>query len=97
MFDKTAAGHPHGRPAQHLLTETDAAEVLSVSPRTLWGLAAAGEIPFVRIGRLKRYARPDLDDFIARHRTQKKRREGEANTPDASKHDQGTNHGQESV
>jgi excisionase family DNA binding protein len=38
-----------------LLTAPEAAEALSVCPRTLWELTHSGEIPVVRIGRLVRY------------------------------------------
>ena len=52
-----------------LLDERAAAKVLAVSPRVLWGLADAGEIPYIRIGpRLKRYHRDDLQEFIDRNR-----------------------------
>ncbi len=52
-------------PAKLLLTEREAAKLLSVSPRTLWGLRAAGKIPYVRIAATGiRYARTDLVKFI---------------------------------
>jgi predicted DNA-binding transcriptional regulator AlpA len=52
-----------------LLDERAAAKVLGISPRVLWGLADAGEIPFIRIGpRLKRYAPSDLREFVERNR-----------------------------
>lgn len=53
-----------------LLDERAAAKFLSISPRALWGLADAGEIPFIRIGpRLKRYDPRDLQKFVERNRT----------------------------
>ena len=52
-----------------LLDERAAAKVLGISPRVLWGLADAGEIPFIRIGpRLKRYDPQDLQEFVERNR-----------------------------
>lgn len=47
-----------------LLTPKQAAEALAISPRKLWGMTASGEIPHVRLGRCKRYAIADLEDFI---------------------------------
>ena len=49
-----------------LLTEEQAAELLSLSPRKVWELAAAGAIPFVKIGSLKRYRRADLEEWVGR-------------------------------
>lgn len=52
-----------------LLNERQAASFLGVSPRTLWGLAARGEIPFIRISRTaKRYAMDDLRAYCERNR-----------------------------
>lgn len=45
-----------------LLTASDAAGRLSISPRTLWTLTDRGEMPVVRIGRAVRY---DVRDLIA--------------------------------
>jgi excisionase family DNA binding protein len=48
-----------------LLTEKEAARLLSVSTRTLWSLRAAGKIPYVRIAATGiRYSRDDLIRFI---------------------------------
>lgn len=56
-------------PAESLLNERQAARVLGVSPRTLWGLAARGEVPFVRVGRTaKRYDPNDLRAYCERNR-----------------------------
>lgn len=49
-----------------LLSERDAAELLGISPRKLFDLAAdpaSGIVP-VRIGRLKRYSRSALTEWI---------------------------------
>jgi excisionase family DNA binding protein len=56
-------------PLTALLDERAAAKFLGISPRRLWSLADAGEIPFIRIGpRLKRYTNQDLQDFVERNR-----------------------------
>lgn len=49
-----------------LLTEAQAAEVLSLSPRKVWELAACGAIPCVKIGAVKRYRRIDLEAWVLR-------------------------------
>jgi len=52
-----------------LLTVAQAAELLSVSERTLWSITAPrGTVPAVRIGRLVRY---ELDDLLLYIRRQK--------------------------
>ena len=43
-----------------LLKPEETAELLSISPRTLWTLTKKGEIPCVRVGRAVRYDPPDL-------------------------------------
>lgn len=63
----TAEGPDHspGRPDRLLLTRRDAARMLSVSERTLWGM----DIPTIRIGKSGvRYARTDLEAWIDRQR-----------------------------
>ncbi|MHC2068342.1 helix-turn-helix domain-containing protein [Bremerella sp. T1] len=47
-----------------LISATKAAELLSVSPRTLWALTNEGEIPFVRIRRRVMYSRTALRKWI---------------------------------
>jgi excisionase family DNA binding protein len=56
-------------PAPMLLTVRQAAEALQISERKLWGMAAAGEIPRVRIGRSVRYDPTDLRAWIERQKT----------------------------
>ena len=56
----------------NLFDETAAAEYLGgnapVSTRTLQRWRAEGSGPiFVKIGRLVRYRKPDLDNFLAKH------------------------------
>ena len=47
-----------------LLNESQAAKLLSLSPRKVWELAACGAIKFVKIGALKRYRRIDLEKWV---------------------------------
>ncbi|HVN76945.1 MAG TPA: helix-turn-helix domain-containing protein [Thermoanaerobaculaceae bacterium] len=49
-----------------LLTETEAAEELSISPTTLstWRSTNRYPLPFVRVGRRVRYRREDLAAFL---------------------------------
>lgn len=55
----TSGSDEHAQPTPILLTEQEAAALLNISPRTLWNLAKTGEMPFVKIGTLKRYRRAD--------------------------------------
>lgn len=47
-----------------LLTPREAAALLNVSERTLWGLGNRGEIPVVRLGRATRYDPEDVRALI---------------------------------
>lgn len=47
-----------------LLTPQEAADALTISPRTLWAMTKEGRIPAIRIGRLVRYDRADLVRWI---------------------------------
>lgn len=72
MSTRTAA-RPH---TSLLLKPVDAAKVLAISPRTLWGLTDRGEIPRIKSGGLVRYDPRDLMAWIARKKgTSAKRRE----------------------
>ena len=52
-------------PAKLLVSARDAADLLSISERTLWGLTAPrGPIPVVRCGRAVRYSVGDLHVWI---------------------------------
>jgi excisionase family DNA binding protein len=51
-----------------LLTATEAAEALAISPRTLWSLTDSGDLPCVRIGRAVRYDPADLRAWIDRRK-----------------------------
>jgi excisionase family DNA binding protein len=51
-----------------LLTRNEAAEYLGITPRTLavWACVKRYNLPYVKIGRLVKYRRSDLDKFIER-------------------------------
>jgi excisionase family DNA binding protein len=52
--------------SDELLTPDDVAEMLDVSPQTLasWRTTGRYDLPFLRIGRLVRYRRSDIEDFL---------------------------------
>ncbi len=52
-------------PLRLLLTAEQTARALAISPRKLWELTRAGQVPCVRIGRSVRYDRADLEAWIA--------------------------------
>lgn len=54
---------------QLLLTETEAAQRLSLSPRTLRKARSEGKLRYVLIGRAVRYTEDDLSTFIDSFRT----------------------------
>lgn len=51
-----------------LLTREQAAEYLGITPRTLavWACVKRYNLPYVKVGRLVKYRRTDLDEFINR-------------------------------
>ncbi|HUE72670.1 MAG TPA: helix-turn-helix domain-containing protein [Pirellulaceae bacterium] len=69
---------PAGEPEALLIDERSAAALLGVSPRTIWTLADAGEIPFVRIGRRKLYSRETLLAWIRARELSAKSQQREA-------------------
>jgi excisionase family DNA binding protein len=50
--------------ARLLLTPSEAAAALRISPRLLWSKTKAGEIPCIRIGKAVRYAPSALQEWI---------------------------------
>ena len=52
------------QPEPWLMTEEQAAEVLGVRARLLRDLRRRGDIGFLKVGRLVRYRRQDLQRFI---------------------------------
>jgi len=57
-------------PAPLLLSPREAAQMLAVSPRFLWKITFERQpgLPYVRMGRLVRYAVTDLQTWIDRQR-----------------------------
>lgn len=57
-------------PATELKTHREAAEYLGVATQTLYNWRATGRvrIPYVRLGRLVKYIRADLDAYLERQR-----------------------------
>lgn len=54
-------------PSQLLLSNRQAAKILSISPRTLWGLTSPrGPIPCIRIGNRVLYPCDMLRDWVAK-------------------------------
>ena len=53
-----------------LLSSSEAAAVLGCKPDTLpvWRCRNSPSIPYHRIGKLVRYSRKDLDEFLAKNR-----------------------------
>jgi excisionase family DNA binding protein len=52
-----------------LLTRREAATYLGVSEQTLaaWKCTGRRQVPCIKIGRMVRYRKADLDSFIAKH------------------------------
>jgi excisionase family DNA binding protein len=51
-----------------LLTTDEVLDYLRVTPRTIYRLIRAGELPAVRIGRQWRFRRVDLDNWLDRQK-----------------------------
>lgn len=47
-----------------LVDDRTAASLLGVSPRSIWSIAASGELPSLQIGRRKLYSMDSLRKFI---------------------------------
>jgi excisionase family DNA binding protein len=65
MFPTAAATLEVDEP---LVDTTEAARLLGLAPLTLKKLAQQGRIPSVKYGRLRRFERRALREYIARHR-----------------------------
>jgi excisionase family DNA binding protein len=51
-----------------VLTPEEAADYLGVKPRMIWRLMDEGHLPKIKVGKLVRLDKKDLDDYIARRR-----------------------------
>jgi excisionase family DNA binding protein len=58
-----------GQVVRLLLNSKEAAQALSISPRTLWTLTKTGQIAYVQSGRSVRYDVEDLQKWIERNKT----------------------------
>jgi hypothetical protein len=56
-------------PSPLLADERESARLLDISPRKMWQLGATGAIPFIKIGRSKRYDVADLRAYIRAQKT----------------------------
>lgn len=65
LSNKTSES-PHAADFGPIWTSDEAAEYLRIHPRTLTRLAKRGEIPSIQIGRLWRFRRIDLDEWLTR-------------------------------
>lgn len=52
------------QPPKLLVSTREAAAMLGISPRSLWTITQAGDIPSIRIGRSVRYSLDDIKAFI---------------------------------
>ena len=55
VYDRGVPLHNAGQAEALLLRPTQAARLLGISPRKLWGLTKNGKVPHVRIGRATLY------------------------------------------
>ena len=49
---------------QNYLTITDASEYLNIKSKTLYAMAASGSIPHYKVGRLIRFKREEIDEWM---------------------------------
>lgn len=56
---------------EQLLDSTETANFLKINPRTLQSMARSGQVPAVRIGKLWRFLKSDLEDWL-RSKAEKK-------------------------
>ncbi len=63
---------------RQFLSLEEVAKLLNVNYQLVYRLVRAGELPAVRLGRVYRVDRNDLDDFLERSKTKTWRREGES-------------------
>ena len=54
-----------------VLTPPQAADALGISQRKLWGMTVSGEIPFIWVGKVRRYPVSQLRNWIDNQQTGK--------------------------
>lgn len=57
---------PQGENEQAVMTVDQVAAYLQVSTRTVYNLAAAGEMPAAKVGEQWRFYRPEIDRWLIR-------------------------------
>ena len=62
-----------GSSHRRLLTYDEAGEYLAVGRTTMYGLVSRGEVPAVKIGRCTRLRPEDLEDYIKKRLTRRKK------------------------
>jgi excisionase family DNA binding protein len=55
----------HNDNREPLLDSTEAAALLKINPFTLQRMARTGEVPGIKVGKLWRYRKSDLDEWLA--------------------------------
>ena len=61
MHQQQPSDTPRSAP---LYARLEAADYLAISERKLWAVTQQGDLASIRIGRLLRYSKTDLDDYI---------------------------------
>ena len=54
--------------SHEFLTVTQLAELFRLNPMTIYRIVKSGELPVHQIGRIMRFRRPDVEDFLTKHR-----------------------------
>ena len=67
-----------------LINSREAARMLGISSRTLWGWTVSGDIESVRCGRILRYDPEVLRQWVAAHRTSGRGRHTNSNGRDGT-------------
>jgi excisionase family DNA binding protein len=62
----------HQEPESDVLDIDEAAELLKISDRTLWGLARSGEVPSRRVGKQYRFSRSQLLEWVKNSKQENK-------------------------
>lgn len=67
--DEKEGGDPGHRPERLLYSQAEAAQMLGCSVKTLLKEIRSGDLSFVPVGKLRKFAMKDLQDFIARRKS----------------------------
>jgi excisionase family DNA binding protein len=58
--------------SEQLLDSTDIAQFLKINPKTLQSMARSGQIPAIRVGKLWRFLKSDIEKWL-RSKVEKKK------------------------